>query len=86
MSENPPALERWLQTATKDLAEEGKARVQAEIEAQAAELVQRELDLDVDEEEHRQAQHAWQADRRRFEQQIRDLTAQLRAAPAATQA
>jgi hypothetical protein len=56
---------------------------QSEIEQQAAELVQRELALDADEEQHRQAQHAWQADRRRFEQQIRDLTSQLRSAAAA---
>lgn len=59
---------------------------QAEIEEQAAALVERELALDADEEQHRQAQHAWQSDRRRFEQQIRDLTAQLRAAPTAAQA
>lgn len=55
---------------------------QAEIESQAAALVERELALDADEEQHRQAQHAWQAERRRFEQQIRDLTAQLRSAAA----
>jgi hypothetical protein len=59
---------------------------QAEIEEQAAALVERELALDADEEQHRQAQHAWQSDRRRFEQQIRDLTAQLRAAPAGARA
>jgi hypothetical protein len=56
---------------------------QSEIEEQAAALVQRELALDADEEQHRQAQHGWQSDRRRFEQQIRDLTAQLRSAAAA---
>jgi len=55
---------------------------QSEIEQQAAALVQRELALDAGEEQRRQAQHAWQADRRRFEQQIRDLTAQLRTAAA----
>ena len=33
MAENPPALERWLEIATANLAEEGKARVRAEIEA-----------------------------------------------------
>lgn len=62
---------------------EWAAARQSEIEQQAAKLVQRELALDADEEQHRQAQHAWQADRRRLEQQIRDLTAQLRAAAAA---
>jgi hypothetical protein len=56
---------------------------QAEIEQQAAELVQRELALDVAHDEHRQAQHTWQADRRRLEQQLRELTAQLRS-PATT--
>jgi hypothetical protein len=60
---------------------EWTATRQAEIEEQAAALVERELALDADEEQHRQAQHAWQSDRRRFEQQIRDLTAQLRAVP-----
>jgi hypothetical protein len=54
---------------------------QAEVEQQAAALVQRELALDADLEQHRQAQHAWQADRRRLEQQLRELTAQLRTVP-----
>ncbi len=56
---------------------------QAEIERQAATLVQRELALDAQQEEFRQAQQTWAADRRRYEQQIRDLTTQLRTLPAA---
>jgi hypothetical protein len=54
---------------------------QAEIEQQAAELVERELALDSAQQQHRQAQHAWQADRRRLEQKLRELTSQLNAAP-----
>ena len=38
MAENPPALERWLEVATKNLAEEGKTRVRAEIETHFEEL------------------------------------------------
>jgi hypothetical protein len=56
---------------------------QTEIEQQAAALVQRELALDSKEDGFRQDEHAWQSDRRRYEQQIRDLTHQLRALPAA---
>lgn len=56
---------------------------QAEIEQQAASLVQRELALDGEQERFRQAEHEWQAERRRYEQQIRDLTCQLRTLPAA---
>jgi hypothetical protein len=56
---------------------------QAEIERQAATLVQRELALDAQQEESRQAAQNWNADRRRYEQQIRDLTTQLRTLPAA---
>src|SRR5262245_2904870 len=56
---------------------------QAEIERQAATLVQRELALDAQQEEFRQSAQNWNADRRRYEQQIRDLKAQLRTLPAA---
>jgi hypothetical protein len=56
---------------------------QAEIEQQAAALVQRELTLDAEHERFRQLEQAWQTDRRRYEQQIRDLTCQLRTLPAA---
>jgi hypothetical protein len=57
---------------------EWAATRQAEIEQQAAALVGRELALDSEQEQHRRAQHAWQADRRRLEQQLRELTAQQR--------
>lgn len=40
MNCNPPALERWLEIATANLAEEGKARVRAEIEAHYWEAVE----------------------------------------------
>jgi hypothetical protein len=56
---------------------------QAEIESQAATLIERELALDAEQEKLRQAQQQWQAERRSHEQQIRDLTRQLRAVPAA---
>jgi len=55
----------------------------AEIEQQAATLVQRELALDVQQEDFRQAQQEWKSDRRQYEQQIRDLTTQLRGQPVA---
>jgi hypothetical protein len=56
---------------------------QAEIEGQAATLVKRELALDEQQAEARQAQQQWHVDRRRYEQQIRDLTSQLRSLPVA---
>jgi len=56
---------------------------QAEIEQQAATLVERELALDAQQEELRQMQQQWNADRRRYEQQIRDLASQHRPYPAA---
>jgi hypothetical protein len=62
---------------------EWAAARQGEIEQQAAALVQRELALDAKEDGFRQSQHAWQADRRRYEQQIRELSGQLRTLPAA---
>jgi hypothetical protein len=55
----------------------------AEIEQQAATLVQRELALDTQQEDIRQARQSWQTDRRRYEEQIRVLTAQLRSQPVA---
>ncbi len=55
----------------------------AEIEAQAAALVQRELALDEQQESFRRAETEWSASRRRYEQQIRELASQLRALPAA---
>lgn len=56
---------------------------QREIEQQASALVTRELALDQQQEQSRQSQQQWHAERRRYEQQIRDLTSQLRALPAA---
>ena len=56
---------------------------QAEVERQAAALVQRELALDAQQDEFQQAEQRWNADRRRYEQQIRDLTSQLRSLPVA---
>jgi hypothetical protein len=56
MAENPPALERWLEVATKNLAEEGKARVRAEIEAHYWEAVEEKLRHgDREEEAHTKA-------------------------------
>jgi hypothetical protein len=45
--------------------------------------VQRELALDEQHESLRQAERQWQFERRRYEQQIRDLASQLRTLPAA---
>jgi chromosome segregation ATPase len=56
---------------------------QSEIERQAAMLVQRELTLDSQQEEFRQTEQRWNSDRRSYEQQIRDLTSQLRTLPIA---
>ena len=56
---------------------------QTEIEQQAQALVERELALDAEQERQRQSQRQWQADRRSYEQQIRDLASQLRAPAAA---
>ena len=56
---------------------------QEEIERQAAALVERELSLDAQQDAHRQTEREWQAARRVYEQQIRDLSAQLRSLPLA---
>jgi hypothetical protein len=71
-----------LEQLRSGLREWVKAR-QEEIERQAATLVERELALDGQQEAHRQAEREWQATRRGLEQQIRDLTAQVRALPVA---
>jgi hypothetical protein len=55
----------------------------AEIEGQAAALVQRELALDEQQEHFRSAELQWSAERRRYEQNIRELSGQLRLQPAA---
>jgi hypothetical protein len=62
---------------------EWAAARQTEIETQAATLVKRELTLDEQQDNLRHAQQTWQADRRRYEQQIRDLASQLRSLPIA---
>lgn len=56
---------------------------QQEIQRQAASLVERELALDGQQEAHHRAERQWQADRRSYEQQIRDLSTQLRTLPVA---
>lgn len=71
---------KLLQSGIRDWA----ASRQQEIEQQAAALVQRELTLDEQELQSRQAQHQWQADRRALEQQIRDLSGKLRLSQAGT--
>ncbi len=70
-------------TQLRDGIREWATARQTEIERQAATLVQRELALDAQQDEYRQAEQSWAADRRRYEQQIRDLTTQLRTLPAA---
>lgn len=56
---------------------------QEEIERQASSLVERELALDSQQDAHRCAERQWQAARRGYEQQIRELMAQLRTVPMA---
>ena len=65
---------KQLQAGLRDWA----AAREAEIEQQAAALVERELALDHHEQQLTGAQRDWQADRRRYEQQIRELSGQLR--------
>ncbi|HZN34790.1 MAG TPA: hypothetical protein VFB80_13270, partial [Pirellulaceae bacterium] len=62
---------------------EWAAARQSDIAGQAAALVRREAELDQQQERLRQAEQDWSAARRGYEQQIRDLTTQLRALPAA---
>jgi hypothetical protein len=66
----------------KGLREWASAR-ETEIEHQASALVNRELALDAKEDGFRQSHQAWQAERRRYEQKIRELSSQLRPLPAA---
>lgn len=60
----------------------GSAR-QAGIEQQARQLVEREQQLEAEQQELRAARQMLHDDRRRYEQEIRDLAAQLREATAA---
>jgi hypothetical protein len=62
---------------------EWAAARQAEIEQQAAALVERELTLDAQQQGFLKARHQWDCERRSYQQQIRELTSQLRAEPAA---
>jgi hypothetical protein len=82
LSERIAAQHRELTQLRSGLRDWAAAR-QIEIEQQAAALVQRELTLDAQQEQLRQAQQQWNFDRRQYEQQIRDLTSQLRAQPVA---
>ena len=68
-----------LQCGLKDWS----ASRQSEIEEQAAALVQREQDLQAQQDEIRHARLQWQGERLSYEQQLRELRAQLRSAPAA---
>jgi hypothetical protein len=82
LAERITAQHEELLTLRSGLREWAAAR-HAEIGQQAAALVQRELALDAEHERLRQLQQEWQANRRSYEQQIRDLTCQLRTLPAA---
>jgi len=82
LAERIAAQHQKLSTLRSGLRQWAAAR-QAEIEQQAAALVERELALDAERQRSGQLQQAWQTDRRRYEQQIRDLTCQLRTLPAA---
>jgi hypothetical protein len=68
-----------LQSGLKDWS----AARQSETEEQAAALVQREQDLQAQQDEIRHARLQWQGERLSYEQQLRELRAQLRSAPAA---
>jgi exonuclease SbcC len=82
LSERVAGQHRELEQLRSGLREWAASR-QGEIQRQAATLVERELAMDAQQESFRQQQHQWHADRRRYEQQIRDLTCQLRTVPAA---
>ena len=56
---------------------------QTEIEEQAERLVRREQELEQQQDTFRQARSEWQTERQAYEQQLRDLRAQLRTLPAA---
>jgi hypothetical protein len=56
---------------------------QSEIEDQAAKLIRREQELEEQQEAFRQSRGEWQTERQTYEQQLRDLRAQLRSLPAA---
>ncbi len=62
---------------------EWSAARQEEIEEQAARLVRREQELEAQQDEARLARTQWQGERLSYEQQLRELRAQLRDVPAA---
>lgn len=70
-----------LATERQDVKNWGAAR-QAGIEQQARQLVEREQQLEAEQQELRTARQLLHDDRRRYEQEIRDLAAQLREATA----
>jgi hypothetical protein len=82
LSERIAQKHRELVQLRSGLREWAAARA-AEIEQQAAALVEREQALDQQQEESRRAAAEWSSARRRYEQQIRELSSQLRALPAA---
>jgi hypothetical protein len=82
LSERIAGQHRELEQLKSGVRDWAAAR-QAEIERQAAALVQRELTIDAEQDAFRHAEQRWSADRRRYEQQIRDLSGQLRTLPVA---
>ena len=68
-----------LQRGLKDWS----AARQEEIEEQAARLVGREQELEAQQDDFRQARTQWLGERLSYEQQLRELRAQLRDVPAA---
>lgn len=68
-----------LATERQEVRNWGSAR-QAGIEQQARQLVEREQQLEAEQQELRSARQLLHDDRRRYEQEIRDLAAQLREA------
>jgi hypothetical protein len=70
-----------LATERQEVRSWGSAR-QAGIEQQARQLVEREQQLEAEQQELRSARQLLHDDRRRYEQEIRDLAAQLREATA----
>jgi chromosome segregation ATPase len=70
-------------TQLRDGVKSWAAARQQEIEQQARRLVEREIELDAQQEELRQARHIWHSERRDYERQIRELACQLAPVPGA---
>jgi hypothetical protein len=66
-------------TQLKNGVREWASAREADIEQQAAALVEREITLDAQQQEVVKARQQWDRERRALEQQIRELTSQLRA-------